>query len=113
MHRNFDVRMNFMRSLNAGATAWTLSCTATGFSLSEANVPRPKCGQRGFVKTAQDTFFLARIGVDVADRKNAGLGCAEIFGIDNQLLAFHGQTPLGDGAQFGRQTQAGLQNIRL
>jgi hypothetical protein len=62
---------------------------------------RAKGGQGGFVKATQDEFLFAGVGVDVAHSKDAGHIGGKCFGVDHQLLAFHGQAPVGDGAEFG------------
>ena len=83
-----------------------------GLSCGMHDGRRAKGGEGGFVKATQDEFFLAGIGVDVAHRKNAGHIGGVGFGIDHQLFALHGQTPLGDGAEFGREAQASDELLR-
>ena len=56
-------------------------------------------GQRGFVKAAEDEFFLARVGVDVAHGEDARLAGGEFFGVHHQLLALDGQAPVGNRPQ--------------
>ena len=58
-------------------------------------------GQRAFVKSAQNQFLFARVGVDIADRKNARDAGGELFCVNFDLFARHGQAPVCQGAQLG------------
>ena len=49
-----------------------------------------------FVKAAQDQLLLARVGVHVTDREDALDAGLELLGVDDKLLAFHRQAPVGD-----------------
>src|SRR5579862_4874829 len=60
--------------------------------------------QRSLVEARQDEFLLARVVVDIADRKNAGRARLEARGIDTQRLAVEGEPPLGDRAELRMQT---------
>ena len=66
---------------------------------------------RRFVKAAQNEFFLAGVGVDVAHGVDARRAGGKAFGVDHELLARHGQAPVGDGAEFGRQAQQGQHTV--
>ena len=57
------------------------------------------------MKATQDEFLFAGVGVDVADGKDAGHIGGKGFGVDHQLLALHGQAPVGNGAELGREAQ--------
>ena len=69
-------------------------------------------GQGGFVKAAQDELLFAGVGVDVAHRKNAWLGGGKGGGVHHQLAALHGQAPVGDGPELGRQPQQHQQRVQ-
>ena len=64
------------------------------------------------MKTTQDEFFLARVGVDVTHRKNARHRGGKVFGVHHQLLARHLQAPLGHGPELGGQAPAHQQLLR-
>src|SRR5580658_6047554 len=66
-----------------------------------------KCGERSLVKAAQDELLLAGIGVDVADREDAGdAGLKPLrIHLERPLLEFH--APVGDGTQFRMQPVKG------
>src|SRR6267378_7235920 len=63
-----------------------------------------ECGERRFVKAAEDELFLARIGVDVADGEDSRDAGLEFLGIhfERPLLQF--QAPFRDGTQLRMQT---------
>ena len=57
---------------------------------------RAESCQRALVKTAQNQLLLAGVGVDVADRKDAGQAGGKLFGIDLELPALNVQAPVGN-----------------
>src|SRR5579863_5885267 len=71
-----------------------------------------KSGERSLVKAAQDELLLARIGVDVADREDAGNAGLEFLRIhlERPLLELH--APVGDGTQFRMQPVKGENVLR-
>src|SRR5882757_10749236 len=70
-----------------------------------------ECRERGLVKAAQDEFFLARIGVDVADGKDSRHAGLKFFGVDLQRLSLEFQAPVGNGPQFWVQAKEGKHMI--
>src|ERR1700688_3948125 len=62
-----------------------------------------ECGERRFVKAAQDELFLAGIMVDVADGEDAGGAGLEFLGIHLERAFFQIQAPFRDGAQLRMQ----------
>src|ERR1700722_5417121 len=59
--------------------------------------------QRSLVKAAQNQLLLARIGVDVADRENAGHAGLEALSVDLERFLLHLETPVGHGPELGVQ----------
>src|SRR5204862_3907625 len=57
-------------------------------------------GQRRLVESGQDQLLLARIGVDVADRKDPGEAGLELLGVDLERLLLERQSPLGDRSEL-------------
>src|ERR1700734_123030 len=58
--------------------------------------------QRRLMKAAQNELLLARIGVDVADRENAGHAGLEVLGVDLERLLLHLEAPLGHRSEERR-----------
>src|SRR5256884_2799053 len=50
-------------------------------------------GERRLVESGQDQLLLARIGVDVADRKDPGEAGLELLGVDLERLLLERQSP--------------------
>jgi hypothetical protein len=63
------------------------------------------------VEAADDELLLARVGVDVAHREHAALARFVFLGVDRHLLALQFQAPVGDGAEPGRDAEAGDQRV--
>src|ERR1700684_538106 len=53
-----------------------------------------------FVEAAQDQLLLTRVGIDVADREDAGHAGLEVLGVHLKRLFLHFETPLGDGTEL-------------
>ena len=64
-----------------------------------------ECGERPFVKSAQDQLFLSGVGVDVTHGKNAGYAGLEFFGVYIHLAFVQVQTPIRDRSQVGGRPQ--------
>src|ERR1035438_9172347 len=58
-----------------------------------------------FVKTAQDQFLLAGIGIDVSDGEDSRHAGLKFFGVDLERLAFQFKAPVGDRTQFRMQAE--------
>src|SRR5688572_6818042 len=57
--------------------------------------------QGALMEARQDQLLLARVGVDVADGKDARRVGGELLRVHLELLALDVQAPLGDGPQLG------------
>nr|GEU28069.1 hypothetical protein [Tanacetum cinerariifolium] len=82
--------------------------------LVRENVRRGAKGSQGcFVEARQDQLFLARIGVDVADGKDARhIGFELLRVLHLELAALDVQAPLGDRAQLWRQAVEHQQHVQ-
>src|SRR5690606_23320690 len=73
-----------------------------------------ECGlrhQRGFVEARQNELQLARIGVDVTNRKNTWLARLELFRINSDQVLMQVEAPIRNRAEFHRQTEEGQQRV--
>ena len=61
--------------------------------------------ERRLVEAGQDQLLLARIGVDVAHREDAGDAGLEFLGVDLERLLLQLHAPFGDGAELGMQAE--------
>ncbi len=73
---------------------------------------RRERGKRGLVEAAEDELALAGIGVDVADGVEPRHPGREGGHIHFHLLALQRQSPVGDGTQAWRNTQAQQQRVQ-
>src|SRR5258707_11806929 len=64
---------------------------------------RAERGERGFMEAAEDQLLLARIGVHVADREDARHARLVARGLDDELLAFECEAPIGDRPELRAQ----------
>src|SRR5690606_37664291 len=69
--------------------------------------------ERRFVKARQDQLLLARVGVDVADREDAGNIRLELGSVDDDLLLVQLEAPFCNRAQLRMQTEEHEQLIEL
>ena len=63
------------------------------------------------MEARQDQFLLAGIGIDVADRKDAGHAGLELLGVDRQRLALEREPPLRHRPELGVQAKESEQVI--
>ena len=64
-----------------------------------------KSRERGFMETRKDQFFLSRIIVDVADRKDPGNTRLEARRVDGIVLRFSASPRSAIGPSFGSSPQ--------
>ena len=62
-------------------------------------------GERGLVEAREDQLLLAGIGVDVADREDAGLAGLELLGVDLERLLLELEAPLRDRPELRVQPE--------
>ena len=61
--------------------------------------------ERRLMKAAQDQLLLAGIGVDVADREDAGHAGLKFLGVDLERLFLQLQAPVGDRSELRVQAE--------
>jgi hypothetical protein len=74
---------------------------------------RAECRQRRFVKARQDQLLLARIGIDIAHREDAGHVGFKLLGIDANLFALDFEAPLGNWPELRRKAEEHQQVIEF
>src|SRR5690606_13763994 len=72
-----------------------------------------KRGQCSFMKTRQDQFLLAWIGIDVAHRKNTRNVRLKFFGVDDDRSFVELQPPVGNWAEPRMQAEENERMVRL
>lgn len=105
---------NLQKSGNRRAHAFDAGDSGVFEGQFFAGIDKVKCrltGQGGFVKTAQDQFQLAFVGVDIADGKNAGYAGAVVKCVHGDRAAVHAKSPFSDRAEFGREPEKGQKVI--